>query len=163
MGTGVDIHRHLWTEPLLAASAARCRPPRLRRSGGSWILQLEGEPESALPSSAPDVVARAALVSDDGLERALIALSSPLGIEALPRGEAEPLLDAYRAGVSDLPAAFGWWASVALDDPEPAEVDAALDAGAAGLCLPASALGSLQGWRAAPRCSSGSRNAARRS
>jgi hypothetical protein len=147
----IDIHQHLWTEPLLSALAARRDTPRVRRSGAYWNLQLEGEPETSLPAGAPDVAARAAQVSADGLDRALVALSCPLGVEALPRAEAEPLLDAYRAGVSELPGAFGWWASVALDDPDPAEVDAALDAGAAGLCLPASALGSFAG---VARCSS---------
>src|SRR3954447_8878383 len=150
MAARVDIHQHLWTEPLLAALAARREPPRVRRSGSTWTLQLEGEPESTLPA-APDVDARSALIAADGVDRALVALSCPLGVESLPRGEAEPLLDAYRAGVTALPDTFGWWASVALDQPEPAEVDAALDAGAAGLCLPASALGSFAG---VTRCSS---------
>jgi 6-methylsalicylate decarboxylase len=151
MGARVDIHQHLWTEPLLGALAARSRAPRVRRSGDHWILQLEGEPDSSLPGSAPELRARAALVAADGLDRALVAPSCPLGVEALPRDEAEPLLEAYAAGVAALGPEFGWWAAVALDEPEPAEVDAALDAGAAGLCLPASALGSFAG---VARCSS---------
>jgi hypothetical protein len=36
---------------------------------------------------------RAAPAEADGLERALTCLSTPLGIEALPDGEGEPLLE----------------------------------------------------------------------
>ena len=62
-------------------------------------------------SSPPTTTPSAARLSwrADGLDGALIALSSPLGIEALPAGEAEPLLDAYHEGVQALGAPFGWW------------------------------------------------------
>ena len=70
-------------------------------------------------SSPPTTTPSAARTScdADGLDGALIALSSPLGIESLPAGEAEPLLEAYHEGVQALGAPFGWWGAVALDRP----------------------------------------------
>jgi predicted TIM-barrel fold metal-dependent hydrolase len=136
----VDVHQHLWSEPLVAALARRRHPPRLRRGPGGWWLDLAGEPPCRLDVDDPE--ARARLVADDGLDRALIGLSSPLGIEWLDPAEAAVVLDAYHAGVAELPAVFGGWASVALRDLDAAvgELDARLDAGFRGLCLPAGAL-----------------------
>ena len=44
----VDIHQHLWTEPLLGALSARRERPRLRRDGLRWRLEVDGEPPSFL-------------------------------------------------------------------------------------------------------------------
>src|SRR4051812_5978074 len=136
----VDVHQHLWSEPLVAALAARTVAPRVRRGPGGWWLDLPGEPPCRLLVDDPGE--RARLVREDGLDRALIGLSAPLGIECLDPDEAAPVLDAYHAGVAELPEEFAGWASVALRD-----VDAAtaalgerLDAGSIGLCLPAAAL-----------------------
>jgi hypothetical protein len=73
----------------------------------------------------------------------IVAPSTPLGIEALPAREAEPLLDAFHTGVLELGEPFGLWASTARAD----ELDSLLDAGAAGLCLPADALGGPESLR----------------
>src|SRR5262245_46821512 len=89
---------------------------------------------------------RAALVAADGLDRALVAPSVPLGIEALPAGEAEPLLEAYHDGAAALPAAFGAWAAVGLAEPDPAAVARQLDRGFAGACVAADALGGPAGF-----------------
>ena len=62
----------------------------------------------------------------DGLQRVLIAPSSPLGIESLP--EAEALLDDFHAGILELGAPFELWAGLVLADPAPQRVDALLDA-----------------------------------
>lgn len=51
-------------------------------------------------------------------------MSSPLGVEALPGDEARPLLAAWHDGVLRLGPAFGVWGAVALDEPDPADVDA---------------------------------------
>src|SRR5205085_10996789 len=135
-----DVHQHLWSEPLVAALAARRRPPRARRERDGWWLDLDGEAPSRL--RIEDVEARAALVRSDGLDRALVALSGPLGVEPLPADEAAPLLDAHHEAVAQLPEEFGGWAAVALLDPDAAaaELERRLDAGFAGLCLPAGAL-----------------------
>src|SRR4051794_28030574 len=114
----IDVHQHLWSEPLVAALARRRLPPRARRSAGAWWLDIAGEAPSRF--APDDVDARASLVAADGLDRALIALSGPLGVECLVPDEAAPLLDAYHAGVRALPDRFGGWTSVALRDAEAA-------------------------------------------
>src|SRR4051812_35474711 len=86
----LDVHQHLWTEPLVAALARRRMPPRVRRQRDGWWLDLAGEAPSRLELTAEDVGRRAALVHLDGLDRALVALSAPLGIEALDLEEAVP-------------------------------------------------------------------------
>ncbi len=101
-----------------------------------------GSRPSALPPGAGDADARAAGLRADGIERALLALSSPLGIEALGPGEARPLLDAWHEAVLGLGPAFGAWGALALGDAGPADVDALLDRGAVGVSLPAGALAS---------------------
>ena len=89
----------------------------------------------------------------DGIDLALVALSPPLGIEALPAGEAEPLLAAYHDGVAELPAPFGAWAAVGLADPDPGAVSRLLDRGFVGACVPADALDGPEGFSASARCS----------
>jgi predicted TIM-barrel fold metal-dependent hydrolase len=86
---------------------------------------------------------RAALVELDGLDGALLSLSSALGIESLPRDQAVPLLDAYLEGALGLNRPFGVWAAIALDRPEPNDIDRAMERGCVGLSLPAGALGSV--------------------
>jgi predicted TIM-barrel fold metal-dependent hydrolase len=73
-----------------------------------------------------------------------IAPSSPLGIESLPAEEAQPLLDAFHDGVLELGGPFRLWAAPALAAPGAGalEIDALLDRGAIGACVPASALAS---------------------
>jgi 6-methylsalicylate decarboxylase len=143
---GIDVHQHLWPEPLLAALARRRSAPLLRadRRGG-WTLRIAGEPEWPVDAADHDPVRRAALVESDGLDLALVALSSPLGIEALPAGDAEALIAAYHDGVRDLPRALRAWASAGLAAPDPWALADALDAGMAGLVLPAGALSGPDG------------------
>jgi 6-methylsalicylate decarboxylase len=141
----VDTHQHFWPEGLLSSLARRTAPPRLKRAGGGWELVLAGEPPAPLAAADVDPAARAALAAADGVERVLVAPSLPLGIEALPPAEAEPLLDAFHAGVLALGEPFGLWGSLPLADPAPERVTALLAAGAAGLCLPAAALASPAG------------------
>src|SRR5919197_208636 len=119
MSPAIDMHQHLWPEPLLRELARRREPPRLVRHRDGWAARLSGEPEAAVDLADHDPSRRAMLVHADGLELALVAPSTPLGIEALPAAEAEPLLDAYHEGVEELPAEFGAWAAVGLADPRP--------------------------------------------
>jgi predicted TIM-barrel fold metal-dependent hydrolase len=137
----IDVHQHLLTEPLIAALATRSRPPMVKRGGRGWVLELAGDPEHRIDPAGNDIRARAAQVADDGVDRALVCMSSVFGIESLPRDEAQPLLDAYMQGVGELPEQFGHWASACVADPQPDELDRVLDRpGAAGLALPAAAL-----------------------
>src|SRR3954469_8527922 len=83
----VDVHQHLWPEPFVAALARRTGAPALRRSGGERLLRLAGEPEAPLDLAPQDPAARIETLRADGVDRALLCLSSPLGIETLPRAE----------------------------------------------------------------------------
>jgi hypothetical protein len=135
-----DVHQHLWPEPLLGLLAARRSAPRLRRRGDGWQLELAGEPPAAFDPGEHDPDARLALVTGDGLERVVVAPSAPLGIESLPADQAQPLLDAFHAGVRQIGGPFVPWGSLALATADARAVDAVLTGGAAGLCLPAAAL-----------------------
>jgi hypothetical protein len=139
----IDIHQHLWTEPLLQALEERRELPFVRRDHGLTVLYLAGERPYVidLPSNAP--TRRAALVELDGLDRALLCLSSPLGIESLPRGQSLPLIDAYHDGALSLDGAFGVWGAIALDRSDPDDVDRVIARGCVGLSLPAGALSSV--------------------
>src|SRR5208282_3375542 len=80
----------------------------------------------------------------DGLDAALVCLSSPLGIESLPRAQSLALLDAYHEGALALAAPFGVWGAIPLDRPSPADVDRALAGGCVGISLPAGALADFE-------------------
>jgi hypothetical protein len=141
-----DIHQHLWPEPLLRELSRRREPPRLERRATGWVLRLRGEPDTPVELADHDPERRAALVGGDGLERALVAPSVPLGIEALPPGEAEPLLEAYHDGVAALPDVFRAWAAIGLAEPDPAALARLLDGGFAGACVAAGALAGPAGF-----------------
>jgi hypothetical protein len=144
-----DVHQHLWPEALVSALTWRREPPLLRRGGDGWILRLRDEPEFGFDPADHDPDSRACLVARDGVRRALVAISSPLGIEGLPRAEAAPLLEGHNHGLLELGGPFGVWGAVSLRPPDPADVDALLDAGAVGISLPA---GALAGPRALANC-----------
>src|SRR3954454_7733643 len=140
MPARIDVHQHLWPDPLLRALSRRGEPPCVVRRRDGWAVRLAGEPEAPFDPADHDPDRRRALVRADGLDKALIALSTPLGIEALPAAEAEPLVAAFNDGVADLPAEFGAWGAIALDAPDPAAVSGLVDRAFVGLCLPADAL-----------------------
>ncbi|MEO8687112.1 MAG: amidohydrolase [Solirubrobacteraceae bacterium] len=146
MGSPTDIHQHLWPEPLLRALGQRSEPPMLMRGAAGWTLRLTGEPEGPVDLAGHDPAARAALAEADGLACVVVAPSTPLGIEALPAREAEPLLAAYHEGVAALGGPFLAWASVSLADPDPTSLAGLLDQGFAGACVAADALGGPAGY-----------------
>jgi hypothetical protein len=137
----LDVHQHLLGEPLIEALARRTAPPALARRRDGWTFKLAGEPDSPLDFEATDADLRRSALAGDGVDRALVALSTALGIESLPGEEALPLLEAHHLGVEALPAEFAGWGAVQLEAPDPAEVDAAVDRGCVGITLPAPALG----------------------
>jgi hypothetical protein len=138
----VDIHQHLWPDRLISSLARRTVPPRIRRDGRGWLLELAGDAPAPFDPRSHDPGERAAL---DDLQRILVAPSSPIGIESLAVDEAEALLDDFHEGVLELGAPFELWAGLVLADPSAARVDALLDAGAVGLSLPAGALSERAG------------------
>jgi hypothetical protein len=136
----IDIHQHLWSEPLIEALTQRKELPFVRYEHGLTVLFLAGERPYVIDLDAEAPARRAALAESDGLDRALVCLSSPLGIESLPRSQAEPLLDSYHEGALALGDPFGVWGAIALHRPDPADVDRAIDRGCVGISLPAGAL-----------------------
>ncbi|MBV8220139.1 MAG: hypothetical protein JO325_16860 [Solirubrobacterales bacterium] len=138
----VDVHQHLWTDPLLAALAERERLPFVRRQGPTSILHCAGECAYAIDTEVENPSHRATEVHDAGLDLALIALSRPIGIEALPRQEARELVGAYLEGVASLTPGFAAWGPAPLDRPDPRDVDDVLSRGCAGVSIPAGALAS---------------------
>ncbi|MGA2926319.1 MAG: amidohydrolase [Solirubrobacteraceae bacterium] len=145
----VDVHQHIWTAPLLEALAVRDSLPYVRRVAGGSVLHSAGERPYAIDAGAQAPRYRAGLVASDGLDLALIALSSPVGIEALSRVEATRLIAAHLDGVRSLGEAFAAWGPVALDRPDPDDVDELLARRCVGISLPAGALAQADGPAAA--------------
>src|SRR4249919_3271619 len=132
----IDVHQHLLSEPLIGELARRQRAPMLIRRRDGWTFRVAGEPDSALSFDATNVALRAVELRREQIDRALVALSTALGIESLPGEEAQPLLEAHHRGIEELPAGFGGWGAVQLEAPDPAEVDAAIARGCVGISLP---------------------------
>lgn len=138
-----DIHQHLWTEPLVEALLRRDELPFARHEQGLTVVFLAGERPFVVDLDAESQARRTQLVERDGLDRALLCISSPLGIEPLPRTGATELIDAYHEGALALGEPFGVWGALALDQLDPNDVDDVLDRGCVGISLPAGALGSI--------------------
>jgi hypothetical protein len=136
----VDIHQHVWTPSLLDALAARERLPFVRRTDGLIVLHCGGELPYVIDTAAESTHRRAQLLRADGADLAVVALSSPIGIEALRHGVASELISAHLDGVLGLGAGFAAWGPVAVDSPDPADVDDVLQRGCVGVSLPACAL-----------------------
>lgn len=143
----VDVHQHIWPSSFVDALRARNAAPRL----DGWTLHLPGEPPYRVDPADHSISARTALTVRDGIDVALVSLSSPLGIEELPAEESRPLLDAYHDGALGLPDRFGVWAAAGVTDPDPGALRDVLAAGCVGLQLPATALADSAGFeRCAP-------------
>jgi 6-methylsalicylate decarboxylase len=136
----IDVHQHLWPEPLVAALARRRRPPRLLRRGDGWTLRMPGERDWPVDLADHDPDRRVRALDAQGVDRALVAPSVPLGIEALPLEESAPLIDAYHAGAAELPARLRAWAAIGLAAPDPRALGDLLDRGFVGGCIAADAL-----------------------
>ncbi|MEP7022634.1 MAG: amidohydrolase family protein [Actinomycetota bacterium] len=139
----VDVHQHLWPDELLRELRRRSQPPRL----DGWTLLTSGEPPYSVNPADHDVVRRTALSARDGVGLAVIGLSSPLGIEYLPPGDAEALLDAYHDGAAELGAPFAGWAAACLTAIDARGLAKQLDRGFIGLQLPATAVADESGYR----------------
>lgn len=147
----IDIHQHHWSEPLLLALSRRKEPPYVRLDRGTWVLTAAGEADTRLSDTDLDLAHREALLREHDIDIAVIAPSSPIGLEDLPTGEAQILLAAYVKGASELPSRFKFWGATSVWRPDPDSVDAQLDAGAVGVSIPAGALAAPEGFeRMAP-------------
>jgi hypothetical protein len=139
----IDVHQHLWSEPLVEALAVRRELPFVRQERGLTVLYLAGERPYVIDCESEEPARRATLVEHDGLDWALLCLSSPIGIEGLARRDSAPLLEAYLDGALAIGSPFGVWGAIALDRPDPDDVDRVLDRGCIGLSLPAGAIGGV--------------------
>lgn len=135
-----DLHQHVWTPQLVEALAARRRLPLIDRAGGLDVLHADSERPYIVDPDANSPEARTNLADQDRLQQVVVALSSPIGIETLPRTEAVELIDAHLAGLQDLPSEFLAWGPIALDELDITDVDAVLARGCVGVSLPAPAL-----------------------
>src|SRR5690348_862607 len=63
----LDVHQHLWPEPLLEALRARDKPPRMR----GWTLELEGEAPYEVDPRDHDPEARRTQAQQEHLDLAL--------------------------------------------------------------------------------------------
>jgi 6-methylsalicylate decarboxylase len=136
----IDVHQHIWTAPLLDALEARSELPFVRRANGLTVLHSAGEHPYLIDVDAELPDRRARLLHDDRLDLALIAMSSPIGIEALDRPAALDLIDSHLAGVDALPPGFAAWGPLAIRAPEPDDVDRLIARGCVGVSLSAGAL-----------------------
>jgi predicted TIM-barrel fold metal-dependent hydrolase len=138
----VDVHQHIWTASLVEALERRSHLPLIRRDGGLCLVHVAGEALAAIDLERETPERRLALLEHDGIDCALVAISSPLGIEALPRAEARDLIDAHLDGVQSYGDAFARWGPLPLDETCAADVDAVIARGCLGVSLPAGALAS---------------------
>lgn len=144
--THLDVHQHLWPDELVDRLRARSMAPYLR----GWTLHTDGEPPYDVDPRDHDVATRIAADHDAGVGSACLSLSAPLGIEGLPRPEAQPLIDAWHRGVRDLPEHFRAWVSLPTQDPDLASVHRLLaEDRFVGLQLPATDLTTPLAWERA--------------
>jgi predicted TIM-barrel fold metal-dependent hydrolase len=136
----IDVHQHVWTEPLLASLAKRTALPLVTREYGVTVLHSEGEQPYVIDVDAEAADSRARALREDGVDLAVVSISSPIGIESLPREQALELIDAHLGGVAALGAEFAAWGPVPLDRARPDDVDDVLARGCVGVSIPAGAL-----------------------
>jgi len=142
----IDLHQHLWPQQLIDALLRRSAPPSLEQRGGTMLLRLDHEPDCEVDLSRHRTDARLAALDEAGVDRAVVSLSTPLGIEALSAPEAAELISAYHDGVVEAAAASGGriaaWAAAPLAKPDAgaATVGAAIDRGLVGASIPSAAL-----------------------
>jgi 6-methylsalicylate decarboxylase len=135
----------------MSALAARDTPPRIvTRHGGLW-LDLAFEPGGPVSAAAHDPQRRLAVLDAGGIDAAVISISTPVGVEALPEDEARQLLDAYHTGIAEVVEwsngrllAFAA-ACLSAADAGVADVAERLQAGFAGLSLPSEVLATPAG------------------
>ncbi len=113
--------------------------------GGRWVLRLVGEPDHPFTMDQHDPSLRLTTADRDGIDRIVIAISPPLGIEWLPGEEAAELLDAYNHGVRELGPRFASWGAISVLDGDCESVDTLLRQGHVGISLPAESISTQAG------------------
>lgn len=114
----LDCHQHLWPEAFVEQLRRRDEAPRLE----GWTLHLDGEPTYDVDPADHDLTRRRVLDVADGVDLALLSLSSPLGVESMPPEQAAPLLDAWHSLADDLESGasegHAIWAATGLVEPD---------------------------------------------
>jgi 6-methylsalicylate decarboxylase len=142
----IDVHQHLWPPELIEALRRRARAPRLVGNGDRPMLEMVHEPDWPVDLGGHRPEARLEALDAAGIDRAVVSLSAPLGIESLAEPESAELVSAYHDGVGRLAEQSGdrlaAWAATTLTAPDcgAAVVAAALDAGFVGAMVPSEAL-----------------------
>jgi 6-methylsalicylate decarboxylase len=141
-----DVHQHLWPTQLVDALRARRSPPWLEGRGDAPVLRMQHEPSGPVDLTRHRLEPRLAAMDEAGIDRCVVSLSTPLGIEALPEPEAVELVGAYHDGLAAVMSescgrVAGWAAApLACDDAGAAVVEGALDRGFVGVSLPTESL-----------------------
>jgi hypothetical protein len=94
----VDVHQHLWPEPLIGALSRRRRPPRLKGS----ILELPDGMALGIDLDAHRLETRLALLDRCGIDVAFVSLPPSLGFGTVADGEWSELAAAYERGILEL-------------------------------------------------------------
>ena len=148
----IDVHQHLWPETVLGVLERRSIEPRAIWGDGRWEVRLADEPSFDVDPRDHDPDQRLAALDGSNIDRAIVALSAPVGIEDLRADEALEAVSAWTEAAADLPPRLDWWASVPSGAPLEDQTDLvrrAFARGASGLCLPAGRLASPSAARAA--------------
>ena len=141
----IDVHQHLWPERVIGVLERRSSEPCARWRDGHWEVRLAGEPSFEIDPRDHDLDRRLAALDDSNVDRAIVALSAPVGVEDLPAEEALEAVSGWTEAAAALPPRLDWWASVPSEvplDDQIGVVRGALARGASGLCLPAGRLAS---------------------
>jgi len=116
---------------------------------------MRHEPDGRVALGGHAMATRLGALDQAGIKRAVISLSTPLGIESLPASEASELIGAYHDGIARLAAESGGrlaaWAAAPLLAPDAGAsvVDAALDRGFVGSSIASEALATPEALDAA--------------
>lgn len=94
----VDVHQHLWPEPLIGVLSHRRRPPRLRGS----TLELPGRAAFEVDLDAHRLETRLALLDRCGIDVAVVSLPPSLGFSAVTGEEWSELATAYESGILEI-------------------------------------------------------------
>ena len=94
----VDVHQHLWPEPLVELLVRRKAPPRLVGS----TLELPHGLAFEVDLEAHRLETRVALLDRNEIDVAVVSLPPTLGAGTLPDDEWEELADAYERGIREL-------------------------------------------------------------
>jgi 6-methylsalicylate decarboxylase len=141
-----DIHEHLLPSALIDQLRRRREPPLLDGVGDRPMLRLKHELGGPVDLTKHRPDRRVHALDEAGIDRAVISLSTPFGIESLPAEESLDLIRSYHDGIAEIADASGGrllaWAAMPLTagDEGVAELERALDLGMVGASVASDAM-----------------------